>query len=871
MAPVERTYFAVQPPYENLERAALLRILEIRGFLLDDVVDLARRELIDLCVDNDVEAQIVAEDDPQDYPVRRPLVGVLPSWFLEGTGPIRVRWVDDWRGGDWGKGEPASDGAGDDEVGEKGHPGILIEVARTEVPVVLAVSRPARPRGPRRRSRDAPGGIRPEDREPTAVLLPQIVLWQDVLRNLDVVSQPSDDLWTDEVASALRASVAQVAGSPRAVFASCGPCRPPSSVVEIVLLVRLLQSTFERPSRVTVCEVCARDCESPGSLELHLDRPSQRALRLELQDHVDDAALVCAPCHGLLHGPSVRALRQSLRPACPSCRDRADVRPVAGGMLPPSEVADDAVAGGCTLLGGPMPQWMCVACGASFTVARVGDQPMGASGRYPARSYIDSLAANVAPTKGKVVTDRLGSEAHTDDMSAAQVVEPPTPSDLTRLAEQFRATNLRRDLDGIIFEVPGGFVEGVAKDGGGRLLVRAFVATGALAEVEEWVAAQPDPKSGVWTYEEIDAASSSACVVYERPFEGNDWSSDPLVGEVLALTAAWLDGTVATLGNTEFEVRLDPREVSPSSAWLVAGDEASFPSVDELAELSANGDVGVFDQKWTASKGVITGDLVLVYFMAPRKAVHFVARAGSNAFFSRAFEVNAETNVSEAQQWVFLTPLIEVEPIPFGELKRAHDGHLVLRGHSGKYLRPDVIRELAFVAKDPAQQALVDQVVVEPVGLAELPRPEDVTVDLWREIAGGALPLEAHVTSHILEPLLRHLLDGLALDWEREYRVSTGSVDLVLLDNGSPVAAVEVKRAMPELPSGRWSLGRATQQLRRYTDELGVPGVLIDANRILLFAVGEDEPYLQVERRSASDSQLQQIRAHLISGLKQRS
>lgn len=265
---------------------------------------------------------------------------------------------------------------------------------------------------------------------------------------------------------------------------------------------------------------------------------------------------------------------------------------------------------------------------------------------------------------------------------------------------------------------------------------------------------------------------------------------------------------------------------------------------------------------WTVSKRTTFGDLLLVYFLAPERDVHFVARAASDAFFNRDTGVNAETDVANEQWWAYYTPLIEIEPIPFRALQDAFGGHLILRGRSGKFLRPEVLAALPIRAKKPGDQAELDRVLTPPIGLPDLPDPADIDMNVWSAIASGALPLEVHVSSHVVEPLLRHVLSGTALTWRGEYRVGRGFADFAVMDGTCPVAVVEVKLAAA-VPHGDWSRSKDSVQLRRYTDELGVAGILIDANRIALFEPGADQPRRIVTRRYATAEDLAAIRAHI--------
>jgi hypothetical protein len=76
--------------------------------------------------------------------------------------------------------------------------------------------------------------------------------------------------------------------------------------------------------------------------------------------------------------------------------------------------------------------------------------------------------------------------------------------------------------------------------------------------------------------------------------------------------------------------------------------------------------------------------------------------------------------------------------------------------------------------------------------------------------------------------------------------------------------AIEVKLAAVEPPGGDWSMSRDFLQLRHYNDQLAVPGVLVDAHRVLLVEHGADQRYLDIMGRSASDGQMEAIRDHLL-------
>lgn len=310
----------------------------------------------------------------------------------------------------------------------------------------------------------------------------------------------------------------------------------------------------------------------------------------------------------------------------------------------------------------------------------------------------------------------------------------------------------------------------------------------------------------------------------------------------------------------------NPRDVAPSNGWLLLGDEASYPTADELKQQLRDEDDGTFSCRWTTAKQTVRGDLAFVYFVSPRKAAHFVTRAATDATFDRELGVNAVGAVANEQWWADFTPLIEIEPIPFGTLRDLTDGHLILKGRSGKFLRPEFVAALEVHPRYPQDQADLDRILVIPTGLAELPPAAEVSIDVWKSISAGALPLEAHVSSYIVEPLLRYVLRRTPFKWTREHHVQHGVVDYVVVDDddGRPLTAIEVKLVCAGPPAGDWSKSKELRQLRRYTDDLAVPGMLIDAHRIHLVEHGADAPYRTVERRSADRSDLRAIREHIL-------
>ncbi|MFF1633488.1 hypothetical protein [Leifsonia sp. NPDC058248] len=409
------------------------------------------------------------------------------------------------------------------------------------------------------------------------------------------------------------------------------------------------------------------------------------------------------------------------------------------------------------------------------------------------------------------------------------------------------------------------------------------------AEVLEWVSKQPHPVLGVLSVgrDEHDDGSVTARPLIRFEIRHDSIVPDFIDSVVLPFADAWENGGVAevpAVGDL-FPYRVEPATDAPRNAWLLMASEASYPTPEELAEMWDDGVAGIFDTEWTAPKNGEFGDLVLVYFVAPRKAAHFVARMALRPFWESGLEVNADATVDPHQWWVYLTPLVEIEPIAYKELQQAHNGDLPLRGRSGHYLPSKTIAALTFKAVRPEQQAEVDRIVQIPVGMAELPDKADTTFEEWKAIPGGLLPLEASVSEHVVWPLARlldaapylstaQMLDGtLGPIVTPEYRVPSGFVDFVF-DYGGPPApalAVEVKLTLLRPASGVWSDSPDFRQLRRYMDDLDVPGLLVDAQRLLLVRPGADGPFAEIVRSNATWGDIALIRDLMLEGCRRKS
>lgn len=448
--------------------------------------------------------------------------------------------------------------------------------------------------------------------------------------------------------------------------------------------------------------------------------------------------------------------------------------------------------------------------------------------------------------------------------------------------------------DWIAFNSDDAYVEVRLKEGSGAMFdlsIDAYLLAadddGATEdEVHRWVDRQPKPVLGILTVGHRKRGDLDVFV----PVVSVDLQIDSIVGDfvrelVFPYAEAWdhridVVDVEPGLGGPDaaaYRVR-DATKIPPKNAWLLVGDEESFPSSEDLARVRSAADAGIYDHMWTAPKNGEVGDLVVIYFVSPRKSAHFVARLASQPFWRTDVEAVSSNAVDRHQWWAFLTPLIEIEPIPYMTLQKAADGYLPLRGRSGHYLSPDLISGLTFSAKRSAERDVLDRVVTIPVGMTELPDWSDRTFEGWRKIPGGLLPLEAKVSEHIVEPLLElireapyvgeaHPLDDRTLGpvLRREYKVASGYVDYLFeYPVGLPALAVEVKLTMNRPASGVWADSPDFQQLLRYTDDLGTPGLLVDAQRLLLVAQGADAPFAEIIRAEATWADIAMIRNLLV-------
>ncbi|WP_404385334.1 hypothetical protein LL946_04865 [Knoellia locipacati] len=382
------------------------------------------------------------------------------------------------------------------------------------------------------------------------------------------------------------------------------------------------------------------------------------------------------------------------------------------------------------------------------------------------------------------------------------------------------------------------------------------------AEALEWLDRQPLPFDCVVEVVGMADGRTILRVLFERTVTEAGVNGGRLASTVRDFDVAWhVRGDVPDMD--EPDEPAEPWQEPPQQAWLMLGDDASWPSREEQVHELVQASGAVFESTWTAAKQTQMGDLLLIYFVGERKAVHFVARAASRAYFSSAMTVNADTAVADQQWWAFHTNRVEIEPIPYAALRDACDGQLVLKGRSGKFLRPEVIRSLRFTAIDPAEQSYLDEIVEIPVGRADLPTPDAIDLAMWSELAGGAMRLESDVSTYLVEPLLRESLNGTSLTFRREYPIGRKRVDYVVLDGEKPTCVIEVKLAIND--PGDLRLSPDLAQTLNYSAALGCRAILMDAERVMLLYTATDAPHTILRRFMGSSDlpDFQLLRRHL--------
>lgn len=275
--------------------------------------------------------------------------------------------------------------------------------------------------------------------------------------------------------------------------------------------------------------------------------------------------------------------------------------------------------------------------------------------------------------------------------------------------------------------------------------------------------------------------------------------------------------------------KLFPDESGPlpdtGHVWIAMSSEVSFTGLDDDKEETAT---------WTVNPGVRRGDIVLMYCMAPRKAITHRYRALCDAYEDpfddlwTSDQVNGELGEREALPWITLDEM-RADPIlsTWGVVRSNFQGARKTIVPSAVWRRIEHLVEVKRSDPNWVQRAATD-----------LSRGEDGS----RAKAKLLIPPqeEAELEREFEERAVKPLLQGLGLDLMRRaeqqkpIRMYVGSrrvtnrADFVLYvddDRQEPFAVIEAKRSIDEPEQ----LNAARQQAESYAGYLRVPSFAVIA------------------------------------------
>ena len=309
----------------------------------------------------------------------------------------------------------------------------------------------------------------------------------------------------------------------------------------------------------------------------------------------------------------------------------------------------------------------------------------------------------------------------------------------------------------------------------------------------------------------------------------------------------------------------DAIDISPVNAWLLMGDDASYPTSSDISKMKS----GDWALEWTGPSQAQRGDLLFFYFMSPMKEIRFVARVTGNPMYDADVAVNANKEISKHQWWIAHTPMLEVPPVTFKELNEEMGGNLILKGKPSHYLSPKVVLGLLgrMSSGDSSRTLGADasKVLQVPVGDPALPNPDEVDLLGWRKMSDGPLKLEAQVEEYVVNPLLRMVTACRSdLTVDRQQKIAGAGVpDYTISVAGEATCVVEAKTSIKVGRDTDWSESPDFQQVQKYMKALQVPGMLIDSKNIFLVEIGAAAPSRVVNRISATSADVEAIAAHV--------
>jgi len=361
------------------------------------------------------------------------------------------------------------------------------------------------------------------------------------------------------------------------------------------------------------------------------------------------------------------------------------------------------------------------------------------------------------------------------------------------------------------------------------------------------------------------AVNSTFGVALLVPPEDGSTAQDQAV-DMIQLTSTWvtriikvpqelLEGALPALAPvTEVEALT---QAPPQNAWILMGSERSLLDPDDLADEEG--------YTWTVPKHVQRGDLALMYYVAPIKSVLYAARIQSPPLYEPPLLDEEDRATYPHQWWASINAITPTDPVDYLTLRDLFDGQLVLRGRAGTYVPPGAVRAIRDAqASDPR----LDLVLQLPTGEPGLPPdPKAMTLAEWSRLAAGRFKVELHVEDYVVKPLLEMIVDmtpGTA--YQSKAHLGTLVPDFSLYLGAELAALVEVKLGIRGRQDGREWAGPDVDQLFRYCSRANVPGLLIDANRVMLFELATREPVAVLERSRMTQAEVGIIARHVFPG-----
>lgn len=345
MKKIKARLHGYDPVYDRLDRKALIEHYK-KVFDVDeeDLQLESRSDLIDALLDYESEVYFETSEEPEDYPLRRPeeIWGLASSLSREDGQRLYWCWEEDHG--------PAVRAL---VTNVADYPWSLIEGIRENDLILTALNSTP----PLIVSLEAATSV-----VNGKVFVERIATFSNPValaevENIIDASLPRESAKLDNgVADKVLSIMAELTSDPRPVFVEAGTC-PPLDSAEATSSLAVTALLQEGPVDDIVYAACARI--EPPTLEPHFFRLRVEPLLLEIQDHVDDIALLCSDCHQIAHRPSLEKLRAfAAAPSCPNCGTR-NPKSIIWGMPagPPDD--DKEVLGGCALPPGIRPEWSC--------------------------------------------------------------------------------------------------------------------------------------------------------------------------------------------------------------------------------------------------------------------------------------------------------------------------------------------------------------------------------------------------------------------------------------------------------------------------------------------------------------------------------